>query len=456
MDAPYPDLRPCDGGRGSPFDASRTAALPDGYTEREYLLSGTAAAYHADHAEPGGIGVRAHAPYTTRILTRVPEAPERFNGTVVVEWFNVSGFMDAGVEWLYTHSELVRGGYAWAGVSAQCAGVTGSALPPEGAAPGGLKAWDPDRYAALDHPGDDHSYDVFSQAGQAVAGLFPGARLIAAGVSLAAHRLSTYINAIDPVAGVYDGYLIHSRMGAAAPLTLPDPLRFDPRPVPFRDDPRVPVLALLTETEVITLDYLSARRPDGPRLRVWEIAGAAHIDTYVDVAAANDMTRMDPARLAAALAPRERAIGMDVGHTVNAAPQHHYVANAAVHRLARWAAGGPPPPHAAPLDARPGSPPDLRRDDLGNALGGVRTPWMEAPAAVLTGISPNDGLIERLFGQTVPFTADTLARLYPGGADDYLAVFGAATDAAIAGGFLLAADGEEIKALAAAAYRPAG
>ncbi|PZG43674.1 hypothetical protein C1I98_18125 [Spongiactinospora gelatinilytica] len=63
---------------------------------------------------------------------------------------------------------------------------------------------------------------------------------------------------------------------------------------------------------------------------------------------------------------------------------------------------------------------------------------------------------ERLFGQTVPFTADTLARLYPGGADDYPAVFGAATDTAIAEGFMLAADGEEIKALAAAAYHPAG
>ncbi|GAA3160347.1 hypothetical protein GCM10020001_100630 [Nonomuraea salmonea] len=85
----------------------------------------------------------------------------------------------------------------------------------------------------------------------------------------------------------------------------------------------------------------------------------------------------------------------------------------------------------------------------------MRTPWMDAPTAVLTGISPNDGLIERLFGETVPFDAATLETLYPGGAADYLEAFGAATDAAVAAGFLLPADADEIKALAAASYQTA-
>lgn len=455
MRTPMPHLRPCRGGGGQPFDASRSTASLHGYAEEEYLVSGTASAYREDPAEPGQVDVRAHAPYVTRMLVRTPEPRERFNGTVVVEWFNVSSFMDAGVDWLYTHTELKRGGYAWVGVSAQCAGVTGSPLPPDGAAPGGLKARDPDRYGTLHHPGDDYSYDIFSQAGNAVAGLFPGARLIAAGVSLAAYRLTTYINTIDPIARVYHGYLTHSRVGAASSLVLPDPPQMDPRPVPFRDDLRVPVLVLLTETDVVTLDYLSARQPDGPRLRVWEIAGTAHVDTYVDAAAGHDMTRLEPARMAAALAPRERAAGFDLGHTVNAAPQHHYVANAAIHRLARWVHGDTPPPHAPRLATRPGPPPALHRDDMGNALGGIRSPWMDAPTAVLTGISPNDGLVERLFGQTVPFTGATLTRLYPGGAGDYLAAFGAATDAAVAEGFLLEADTDEIKALAAAAYQAA-
>jgi hypothetical protein len=448
MPTPLPDLRPCHGGRGRPFDAARPGDVPGGHVEEEYVISGTAAAY-----QEGGAGVRARAPYVTRLLTRAPE--RGFNGVVIVEWFNVSAYMDAGVEWVYTHTELVRGGYAWVGVSAQCAGVTGSALPPEGPAPGGLQAWDPTRYGTLQHPGDDFSYDIFSQAGRAIAELFPGARLVAAGMSLGAHRLTTYVNAIDPLAQVYDGFLIHSRMGAAAPLVLSDPPAFDPTPVPFRDDPRVPVLALLTETDVVTLGYRAARRPDGPALRVWEIAGAAHADTYAEAGAAHDMTRLDPARLAAALAPRRRAAGFDFGHTVNAAPQHHYVANAAVHHLARWVRDGTPPPHAPRLELRPGSSAALARDAFSNALGGVRTPWMDAPTAVLTGISPNDGLIERLFGETVPFDAATLETLYPGGAAGYLKAFGAATDAAVAAGFLLPADADEIKALAATSYQTA-
>jgi hypothetical protein len=57
-----------------------------------------------------------------------------------------------------------------------------------------------------------------------------------------------------------------------------------------------------------------------------------------------------------------------------------------------------------------------------------------------------------LFGSGEVFDADTIERLYPGGAADYLGRFTDALDTAIAAGFLLAADREEILALAAATY----
>ena len=44
-----------------------------------------------------------------------------------------------------------------------------------------------------------------------------------------------------------------------------------------------------------------------------------------------------------------------------------------------------------------------------------------------------------LFGRTEPFDEATLAKLYPGGEDEYLERFGASLDAAIAAGFLLEA-----------------
>ena len=66
---------------------------------------------------------------------------------------------------------------------------------------------DPARYGTLNHPGDSFSYDIFSQAGQAVrdhadvvlGGLRPEV-LIAAGESQSAGRMVTYIDAVASAA----------------------------------------------------------------------------------------------------------------------------------------------------------------------------------------------------------------------------------------------------------------
>ena len=42
--------------------------------------------------------------------------------------------------------------------------------------------------------------------------------VVALGESQSAMFLTTYINAVDPLAQVYDGFLVHSRFGSAAPL----------------------------------------------------------------------------------------------------------------------------------------------------------------------------------------------------------------------------------------------
>src|SRR5437870_5067682 len=174
------------------------------------------------------------APYTTRAVVMRPINRRRFNGTVVVEWLNVSGGADAGPDWMLGHNELVREGFAWVGVSAQRVGVEGlqSAAAPNG---------DAARYANLSHPGDNYSYDMFSQAGQAIrddaptvlGGLKPK-HIIAIGESQSAGRLVTYIDAVHPLAHVYDGFLVHSRMGGP----------------PIRDDVGVPVLVFQPETDV--------------------------------------------------------------------------------------------------------------------------------------------------------------------------------------------------------------
>ncbi len=88
-----------------------------------------------------------------------------FNGTVLVEWLNVSGGIDAPAEWFMAHREIVREGYAYVAVSAQLVGVEGGASLGTDMS---LKTLDPARYARLSHPGDAFSYDIFSQVGRLV------------------------------------------------------------------------------------------------------------------------------------------------------------------------------------------------------------------------------------------------------------------------------------------------
>ena len=207
---------------GDPIMGGTLFPLADvGYEQAEYTLSGTASAYGR---EGDGVAVTEQADYTTRLLVYRPGDPEAFNGTVWVEWLNVSGGLDAAPDWMFTHTELVRAGAAWVGVSAQTVGVHGGTGLVGMSSPG-LVGTDAKRYGSLVHPGDRFSYDIFSQAGAAVrngAGTIlaslPVERVIAIGESQSAFRLTTYVNDIDPVAQVFDGFLVHARGGGGAAL----------------------------------------------------------------------------------------------------------------------------------------------------------------------------------------------------------------------------------------------
>lgn len=448
-------------GLGGASDPSRA-----GYTEQEFLLSGTASSYAlaGDRAPDGRWEVTAGAesPFITRLILRRPAADADFSGTVLVEWLNVSGGQDAAPDWMQGHREIVRAGHAWAGVSAQRAGIDGGGLV-EGAH---LKKADPDRYGGLSHPGDALSYDIFSQAGRALAatpGLLPAGpggqapRLLAIGQSQSAAFLVTYINAIHRAARVYDGFLVHGRGGTGASLDSGFQISsMSGAAEQIRTDLPVPVLVLQSETDVALLGGGRAGQPDGPLLRNWELAGAAHGDTYLLIASPHDDGSLSPADLAARLAPTTDLVFFQSKTPINSGPQHHYVTCAALSWLAGWAAGGATPPEAPRLDPAPAradpAPADLARDELGIATGGIRTPWTDVPAAVLSGLGQDGERFSMLFGTTVPLAAGRLAGLYPGGAADYLARFERSLDEVIAAGFLLAADRAEILALAAASW----
>jgi hypothetical protein len=452
-------LRPLD---GPAPDQTVGYSLADlGYTEQEFLLTGTAESYRLADVRgfDGRWSVRPAeaAPFTTRVLLRRPAADADFSGTVMVEWLNVSGGLDAPPDWMMTHTHLLRSGHAWAGVSAQRAGIEGGGMV-EGLH---LKTAHAGRYGMLEHPGDAWAFDIFSQAGHALRGepgLLPPPtstrplRMLASGHSQSGAFLVTYVNAIDPNAAVYDGFLVHGRLGSGAALdTGFQPSAATASGEQIRADLRVPVIVLQTETDVALLGSALADQPDGDLLRNWEIAGAAHADTYLLMAAYRDDGRLPAGELARLTRPTTNIMFGTTPLPVNSGLQHHYVECAAVAHLDAWVAGRGAPPAAARLAVAPGGR-ELERDDLGVAIGGIRTPWTDVPAAILSGTGQRGELFAFLFGTTGELGAAELARLYPGGEADYLGRFSESLDAAIGAGFLLAADRSEILAVAAAAW----
>jgi hypothetical protein len=436
---------PLEGGKGLALAASGGGPALDraGYAEAEYSAAGTATSYTAGATLPGdgafALRPDKEAEYATRVVVRRPVGPTAFNGTVLVEWLNVSAGADSAPDYTYLADEVLRGGYAWVGVSAQRIGVEGGPVAvqvPGNEAAGlgrGLRAMDPERYGSLHHPGDAFSYDIYTQVGRALRSSGPidplhglgVERLLAIGESQSAFALTTYVNGVQPLTGAFDGFLVHSRGGAAAPLgqagsgieiaaTIGGP------PTKIRADTGAPVIVVETETDVLSvLNYLPARQPDADRFRLWEIAGTAHADK-------------------AQVGANEDALGCS--QRINRG-QQSFVLRAALRHLGTWAERGTPPPEAPRLEVDTTGPaPRFALDPVGNVKGGIRTPAVQAPVDVLSGLSPpGSSIICLLMGSTTSLPADQLKQLYPS-RDQYLAAYEKAADEMIRAGFALAED----------------
>ncbi|MFM8238527.1 MAG: alpha/beta hydrolase domain-containing protein [Actinomycetota bacterium] len=451
---------PVTGGRyGVPANPAPPEVLERaGYREIEYFVSGTATSYTA----PGSLGSDgdwtvtpgATAPYITRIIVRRPRDPARFSGTVAVEWMNVTAGRDSDPEFGYLLPALLRDGDAYVAVSAQKIGVEGGGglevpgVPPEALL--ALKQWDPQRYAGLRHPGDEWSYDIFSQAAQAL--LAPGTvdpldglrprTLLAVGQSQSAGTLATYVNAIQPITGMFDGFLLDGRGQFAGGLDGPDGENAVPRVVRLRPDGDAPVLQFETETDLGFLGFIDARQPDGPNLVTWEVAGTAHAD------ASTLVYGEESARVWYDGPPVDL---ISTCGTINDGP-HGAVLRAAYSALGRWVAGEGRPPASPRLATGPTG--EILTDADGNARGGIRTPAVDAPTATIIGKGNPVSIFCSLFGQEIPFPAARLAERYADH-DAYVAAVTRSADAAVAAGFLLRPERDEIVAEAEAADIPA-
>ncbi len=439
---------PVSGGLGHPSALTSNFDLGlVGYQQSEYFFSGAAKSYtSAAPLTADGHWTAApasEAPYTSRMIVNRPVDPRKFNGTVVVEWMNVSIGSDVGIDWGFGHNELIRRGYAWVGVSAQTVGINAA------------KSTDPVRYASLSHPGDSFSYDMFTQAGQIVrgdaatvlGGLKPK-RVIADGESQSAGRMVTYINAIQPLAHVFDGFLVHSRGSSGSALSqAPLPSIATPSEAKIRTDGTAKVMVLQSETDVNE----GARQDDGPTFRLWEMAGTAHVDGYTVGIGLGDVG--DGATAVGMFAGMRNPPSIGCAAPMNMGPSH-LIVSAAMRRLTQWIRWGTEPPIAARLEVTSFAPRTYVRDANGNVRGGIRTPHVDAPIAVVTNDGQSGpGLLCRLTGATFPFDAAKLHALYKNH-DQFVSRWRAAMNRGVASRFVLAPDARMYNAAAVGSTIP--
>lgn len=397
---------------GKPY---RTTLVPlaGGYVEQEFFFRGMA------QASPAGARDTAFA---SRILVRRPVDASAFNGTVLVDWTNVTVPDDTDVSWLPMHRTIMERGFVYVAVAAQLLAIEASPLA--------LKQWDPVRYSTLNHPGDTYSFDIFSQAAEAVldpivlGSLRPGVeRRLALGASQSGGRLNTYINGWQQTHGIFDGF--QPQVSGAGSVR--------------RDV--APVLWFNSSSEIGNTDIAA----DSGLFRLWEVAGPAHTtneySTYenaVYVYSHSNGLSGDPYD--------EEATGnwgsqLRPG-TCNARNYYplSYVASAAIVALDNWVRTGvapAPQPRATRVNG-------ARAYDVhGNLLGGVRSPVVDVPIATYYGGGASNLTACSQVGGRLPLTGTTevfdplkLAALYPT-VNDYLTQLQGAVTAALAAGTLL-------------------
>ncbi len=422
---------------GKPFNASVIDLSKHGYVEEEFFIAGVAHTYdiprdQMSNASPSD----ATHPFKTRIVVRRPISAAKFNGTVIVEWTNVSEGFDNEVEWFHSGEHFVRSGYAWVGVSAQNVGVAA------------LKQRMPERYASLDVTdggavgGDGLSYDIFAAAGQAVrgksgAGVLGGLkaeRLIASGHSQSAGRLAAYFNSVHPLRSVYDAVVLHGGGGR------------------MRADLTVKIWKLLSETDVI--GQLPVRRPDSDRFGTWEVAGTSHLDytqaTQLVKLGLRSKETMLPAVSPAPVRPSGSGTPgpyFGCAHPPLSRIPSEYVQNALYDHMAQWVKDGTPPPSAPPIEiVMDNGKPTIDRDSFGNALGGIRLAEHAVATATNSGENAGSGFCF-LTGWHEDFDKARLAQLYSSH-DRYVASVKYITEKNLKAGYIVKADAAKTAAAA--------
>jgi hypothetical protein len=425
-----------------------------GYVEEEFFISGTANIY--DWNTDGTLSVKtANAPYTTRILIKRPVDPARFSGTVVVELLESGRGIDRPFIWAISHNHFIERGDAFVGVTHISTAIEG------------LKKFNPGRYAALSlanpnptetcgpqnatsNSEDGLQWDIVSQLGAMLKSPNAGSPLGGFGVQrvyATSHSgdLSTYVNAVHNRVKVYDGFVIKTdgdpvaiRRCAAAPASG------DPRRI--TKNVSAPVIRVIPQGDVLATSVSRREDNDDPndRYRLYEVAGAPHMDPsyYRHLPLVEDqMAAGAPAflwqwPLAYACSPPINLMEF---------PVMQHALDSAFSNLDAWVTKGTPPPRADRIGVRDmgTARASFITDANGNAIGGVRSPYLEVPTATYFPNSPGQAICRQL-GHKTTFTWSKLEALY-GNAKGYTDKVNQSVDRMVKDRWLTETDGKKIK-----------
>jgi hypothetical protein len=456
--------RPFEDRPGAPLEALQEA----GYVDQEFLVSGTANVY--DWAADNSPVVRTpEAPYTTRIIVRRPAEMQEFSSAVWVEPLNPTLLIDLDRMWQLHYAQILRDGDAYVGISSKPVTIAS------------LKKFDPVRYASLsmanplplhdplncENPGtgalntatreteDGLIWDIISQVGAVMKSDGPQNPLGAPakfvygeGWSQTGGYALRYLSTFSPLAKLADGSHIYDGWltgGATAPADINQCSI-----VESAADPRnqirpngVPVISVRTQGDFFSLEYRPADS-DGPddQYRLYELAGPTH-----DTASIFRNLAPDADIIAAGLTPPNPSI-CGYPHITNFPYEYYF--NAAAENLKLWSQGITPPcGDRFQYDfTNPNYLDNNVKDQHGNAVGGVRSPYLDVPTATYTMGTPGEKLTCLLLGQRVPFGKELLHELYPTH-DDYVAKVTQSAMALVEDRFLLQTDAEKIIAEAA-------
>ena len=268
------------------------------------------------------------------------------------------------------------------------------------------------------------------------------------------YHLVTYYRYFTPAAvlrnasPVFDSYLAEAGVGiAGAPInqcaTLSDPLPEDDFQATEFPERSVPWLGINSQW-----DYPGVRGWTAPadsntfssKRRFWELAGSNHgwewQYLYGDANAA-DLIKAgfwDPATYAWSCTPNNPEVPLYMSE------------KAAYKQLKRWARGGQAPSRAPRILTGPSETIDTTLyDGLGNAMGGIRYPMLEAPVAKY---GPGQyALSGDCTDHIVPFDEETLRALYPN-RGQYIDQYRDATMDLLHDGFILREDVSKLMRIA--------